>query len=150
MLVLPEPFGPTIAVTPPSNRLSVARANVLKPSRLSERRNNSRPLWQMWGSIPARVQDVETAYSRGSPNWRLRGALWTTSGSGSRSASGWCSGRGMTSATAGAGAPASGAGAVRGVRGARRARGRGVLGGGLAAAGGAGGPGGGGRAQPLV
>src|SRR5260370_41177438 len=39
MLVLPEPFGPTIAVTPPSNRISVWRANVLKPSRLSERRN---------------------------------------------------------------------------------------------------------------
>src|SRR6202171_4685746 len=39
MLVLPEPFGPTIAVTPPSNRISVGRANVLKPSRLSERRN---------------------------------------------------------------------------------------------------------------
>jgi len=39
MLVLPEPFGPTMAVTPPSNRISVGRANVLKPSRLSERRN---------------------------------------------------------------------------------------------------------------
>jgi len=42
MFVLPEPFGPTIAVTPPSNRISVARANVLKPTRLSERRNNAR------------------------------------------------------------------------------------------------------------
>src|SRR5260370_503276 len=39
MWVLPEPFGPTIAVTPPSNRISVWRAKVLKPSRLSERRN---------------------------------------------------------------------------------------------------------------
>jgi hypothetical protein len=47
MFVLPEPFGPTIAVTPPSNLISVARANVLKPSRLSERRNKTAPLWQM-------------------------------------------------------------------------------------------------------
>src|SRR5260370_28764058 len=39
MLVLPERFGRTIAVTPPSNRISVWRAKVLKPSRLSERRN---------------------------------------------------------------------------------------------------------------
>jgi hypothetical protein len=39
MLVFPEPFGPTIAVTPPSNRISVGRAKVLKPSRLNERRN---------------------------------------------------------------------------------------------------------------
>src|SRR5437879_6535464 len=39
MLVLPEPFGPTIAVTPPSKRISVARANVLNPNKLSERRN---------------------------------------------------------------------------------------------------------------
>src|SRR5713101_3696564 len=39
ILVLPEPFGPTIAVTPPSNRISVWRAKVLKPSRLNERRN---------------------------------------------------------------------------------------------------------------
>jgi len=29
MLVLPEPFGPTIAVPPPSNRISVERADVL-------------------------------------------------------------------------------------------------------------------------
>src|SRR5882672_9355489 len=48
MLVLPEPFGPTIAVTPPSNRISVGRAKVLKPSRLSERRNK----------LPAIVADV--------------------------------------------------------------------------------------------
>src|ERR1700674_4113720 len=39
MLVLPEPLGPTIAVTPPSKRISVGRANVLKPSRFRERRN---------------------------------------------------------------------------------------------------------------
>jgi hypothetical protein len=39
MLVFPEPLGPTIAVTPPSNRISVGRANVLKPRRFSERRN---------------------------------------------------------------------------------------------------------------
>src|SRR5882672_535774 len=48
MFVLPEPLGPTIAVTPPSNRISVVRANVLKPSRLSERRNK----------LPAIVADV--------------------------------------------------------------------------------------------
>jgi hypothetical protein len=34
-------------VTPPSNLISVARANVLKPTRLSERRNKSLPLSQM-------------------------------------------------------------------------------------------------------
>ena len=28
---------------------------------------------------------MERCYSRGSPNWRLRGSLWTTSGSGSGS-----------------------------------------------------------------
>ena len=39
MLVLPEPFGPTIPVTPPSKRISVARANVLNPNKLSERKN---------------------------------------------------------------------------------------------------------------
>ncbi len=42
MFVLPEPLGPTIAVTPPSNRISVVRANVLKPSSCSERRNKGR------------------------------------------------------------------------------------------------------------
>src|ERR1051326_2705530 len=42
MLVLPEPLGPTIAVTPPSNRISVGRANVLKPRSCSERRNKGR------------------------------------------------------------------------------------------------------------
>src|SRR5215467_9178426 len=42
MLVLPEPFGPTIAVTPPSNRISVARANVLKPSSCNDRRIKGR------------------------------------------------------------------------------------------------------------
>src|SRR6266516_5206661 len=42
MLVLPEPLGPTIAVTPPSNRISVGRANVLKPSSCSERRTQGR------------------------------------------------------------------------------------------------------------
>ena len=40
MFVLPEPLGPTIAVTPPSNWISVCRANVLKPSNCSDRRNN--------------------------------------------------------------------------------------------------------------
>src|SRR5690348_10076099 len=42
MFVLPEPLGPTMAVTPPSNRISVWRANVLKPRRWSERRNKGR------------------------------------------------------------------------------------------------------------
>src|SRR5437762_7575606 len=32
MFVLPEPLGPTMAVTPPSNWISVCRAKVLKPS----------------------------------------------------------------------------------------------------------------------
>src|SRR5436190_931834 len=32
MFVLPEPFGPTMAVTPPSKWISVCRAKVLKPS----------------------------------------------------------------------------------------------------------------------
>src|ERR1700737_887688 len=41
MLVLPEPLGPTIAVTPPSKRISVGRAKVLKPNRCSERRNKA-------------------------------------------------------------------------------------------------------------
>src|SRR5713226_5278756 len=40
MLVLPEPFGPTMAVTPPSNRISVGRANVLNPTRFNERSSN--------------------------------------------------------------------------------------------------------------
>src|SRR4029077_9000167 len=42
MLVFPEPLGPTIAVTPPSKRISVDRAKVLNPNRLSERRNKGR------------------------------------------------------------------------------------------------------------
>src|ERR1700704_1139216 len=41
MFVLPEPLGPTIAVTPPSKRISVDRAKVLKPNRWSERRNKA-------------------------------------------------------------------------------------------------------------
>src|SRR5215210_7927286 len=31
MLLLPEPFGPTIAVTPPESGILTGRANVLKP-----------------------------------------------------------------------------------------------------------------------
>src|SRR5579864_1322408 len=41
MLVLPEPLGPTMAVTPPSNLISVGLAKVLKPNRWSERRNKA-------------------------------------------------------------------------------------------------------------
>src|SRR5438094_4394252 len=39
MFVLPEPFGPTMAVTPPSNWISVSRAKVLKPSNCRDLRN---------------------------------------------------------------------------------------------------------------
>src|SRR5256885_2257050 len=39
MFVLPEPFGPTMAVTPPSNWISVCRAKVLKPSNCRDLRN---------------------------------------------------------------------------------------------------------------
>src|SRR5437773_5984657 len=39
MLVLPEPLGPTMAVTPPSNWISVCRAKVLKPSNCRDLRN---------------------------------------------------------------------------------------------------------------
>src|SRR5256885_12253351 len=38
MFVLPEPLGPTMAVTPPSNLISVCRAKVLKPVSVIERR----------------------------------------------------------------------------------------------------------------
>src|SRR5215472_4090162 len=41
MFVFPEPLGPTIAVTPPSNWISVCRAKVLKPSNCSDLRNKS-------------------------------------------------------------------------------------------------------------
>src|SRR5258708_32239860 len=37
MFVLPDPFGPTIAVTPPSKSISVCRAKVLKPSNCRDR-----------------------------------------------------------------------------------------------------------------
>src|SRR5881628_1551886 len=39
ILVLPEPFGPTMAVTPPLNWISVCRAKVLKPSNCRDLRN---------------------------------------------------------------------------------------------------------------
>src|SRR5207249_11146945 len=41
MFVLPEPFGPTMAVTPPSNWISVCRANVLKPSNCRDFKNKT-------------------------------------------------------------------------------------------------------------
>src|SRR2546430_16777426 len=41
MFVLPEPFGPTMAVTPPSNWISVCRAKVLKPSNCRDLRNKT-------------------------------------------------------------------------------------------------------------
>src|SRR5690349_1181997 len=41
MFVLPEPLGPTMAVTPPSNVISVCRANVLKPSNCRDFRNKT-------------------------------------------------------------------------------------------------------------
>src|ERR1700682_6221296 len=48
MFVLPDPFGPTIAVTPPSKSISVCRAKVLKPSNCRDRRNK----------LPDKVADV--------------------------------------------------------------------------------------------
>src|SRR5437870_5596708 len=48
MFVFPEPLGPTMAVTPPSNRISVCRAKVLKPSNCREVRNK----------LPGRLADV--------------------------------------------------------------------------------------------
>src|SRR5690242_14743446 len=41
MFVLPEPLGPTMAVTPPSKVISVCRAKVLKPSNCRDLRNKS-------------------------------------------------------------------------------------------------------------
>src|SRR5216683_5844526 len=71
MLVFPEPLGPTIAVTPPSKRISVGRANVLKPSRCSERRNKLALGYQrgpgmaygpqIWGSARPEAQHVENS-----------------------------------------------------------------------------------------
>src|SRR5713226_10300800 len=43
MFVLPEPLGPTIAVTPPSNWISVCRAKFLKPSNCRDLRNKLAP-----------------------------------------------------------------------------------------------------------
>src|SRR5919201_2868373 len=47
MFDLPEPLGPTIATMPPSKRISVRRANVLKPLRMIARRCTAWP-----GSLP--------------------------------------------------------------------------------------------------
>jgi len=41
MLVLPEPLGPTMAVTPPSNRISVGRRESLETQEAQERRGTS-------------------------------------------------------------------------------------------------------------
>src|SRR5436309_3586925 len=103
MFVLPEPFGPTMAVTPPSNWISVCRAKVLKPSNCRDLRNKlagrladvgdggpqattykprRRPAsagkrgFQWNGAITGTrgIERYEGArYSIGSPNWRLRG-----------------------------------------------------------------------------
>src|SRR4029077_18621345 len=43
MFVFPEPLGPTMAVTPPSNWISVCRAKVLKPSNCRDLRNKLAP-----------------------------------------------------------------------------------------------------------
>src|SRR5450759_1528062 len=81
MLVFPEPLGPTIAVTPPSNRISVGRANVLKPSRFSERRNKFASGYQRWrcryrGRRRPEAQHVEHLFQRlselAAPPWRRR------------------------------------------------------------------------------
>src|SRR6202030_3432238 len=73
MFVFPDPLGPTIAVTPPSKRISVDRAKVLNPNRLSDRRNKG-------GFTVADVvangllpTTPGVAYSIGAPNCRLRG-----------------------------------------------------------------------------
>src|SRR3981081_3076033 len=52
MFVLPEPLGPTIAVTPPSKRISDCRAQALKPSNCRDRRNK----------LPDKVADVGVIY----------------------------------------------------------------------------------------
>src|SRR6266536_4660030 len=49
-LLLPEPLGPTLAVTPESKVISVCRANVLKPDSLMERRRTWRAGYQQ--SLP--------------------------------------------------------------------------------------------------
>jgi hypothetical protein len=48
MLVLPDPLGPTMAVTPASKRISVGLANVLKPARLMARSCKLVAGYQMW------------------------------------------------------------------------------------------------------
>src|SRR5437764_1296942 len=47
MLLFPEPFGPTTAVTPPSNPTTVRWANVLKPCSAMERRCTGSRDYQM-------------------------------------------------------------------------------------------------------
>src|SRR5579859_3101276 len=142
MLVLPEPLGPTIAVTPPSNRISVGRANVLKPSSCSERRNKGRFTVADLDGVPAKsrrslgfrgalcwtfryhLSGLRLGYSIGSPNWRLGGGS---------AISGAASPEGSTdSGTGDSGAGSVGAGsdlltAGRGWRGLRRALDRGGL-----------------------
>src|SRR5260221_230658 len=84
MFVLPEPFGPTIAVTPPSKRISVARANVLNPNKLSERKNKGP--FTVADVVGAGVSPTRSAlYSIGAPNWRLRGGSGPDSLTGSES-----------------------------------------------------------------
>src|SRR6476661_1476935 len=64
MFVLPEPLGPTIAVTPPSKRISVERAEEQVRPRVSEGAYlGVNPRWHTTGGLD---------HSSGSPNWRLR------------------------------------------------------------------------------
>src|ERR1700674_3836612 len=74
MLVLPEPLGPTIAVTPPSKRISVGRANVLKPSRFRERRNKLALGYQR--GRRATRGDGGRYWGRPSPGYHLWDALF--------------------------------------------------------------------------
>src|SRR5438270_10538442 len=53
MFVLPEPLGPTMAVTPPSNWISVCRAKVLKPSNCRDLRNKTGGERIRWGLLLA-------------------------------------------------------------------------------------------------
>src|ERR1700736_6532001 len=49
MLLLPDPLGPTMATMPPSNRISVRRAKVLKPLRVMARKCTAWAAgYQMW------------------------------------------------------------------------------------------------------
>src|SRR6476646_6816010 len=76
MFVFPEPLGPTMAVTPPSNWISVCRAKVLKPSNCRDLKNKlaGRVPDVGPGSVP-RHQPAQCAGIVG--NWVFRPELGT-------------------------------------------------------------------------